>query len=242
MGIHIDPADINPKDRCGVKKIPLGLCSPRARIEWAKVMAQGAEDYGEYNWRIKKVRLSIYLDAIDRHCMAMQDGEMIDPKSQCSHAGHVMACGSIIIDAEACGALVDDRFIHNGAAIREMARMAGAQNYDEERAKARANRTPCPTFAEQSEPLMVIVGNGEGDLRAERDFVDKETAKKARQVFFADTARVRKHWRKAGGGRLSDSECIGIIDYEAGRRRRAPKNTGMKSNARKGKSSVQRSK
>lgn len=202
MGIQIDESDLNPKDRCGTKKVSLYLCSPRARIEWAKVMAQGAEDYGEYNWRMKKVRLSIYLDAIDRHNLAMMDGEMIDPKSGCMHAGHVMACGSIIIDAYGCEAIVDDRFIHDGAAVKEMARLAGAHDYEAERLRARQHRSPCPTYAQK---LI--------DDEKDRAGVEFRTSIPASVL-----KNVDKRWRNANGKPLSQTDRMAILDYESGGR------------------------
>jgi hypothetical protein len=53
--------------------------------------------------------LSIYLDAIDRHNIALRAGQDIDPKSGLPHEDHINACAAIINEARAIGNLIDDR-------------------------------------------------------------------------------------------------------------------------------------
>src|SRR5258708_2704701 len=63
----------NPKDLLGVKKVRLGLLPAATRIYGALAMENGAFKYGPFNWRDKKIRLTIYLDAIERHLLAYRD-------------------------------------------------------------------------------------------------------------------------------------------------------------------------
>ena len=101
--------DTNPKDLIGIKKTPLRLVPPALIIEVAAAMKNGADKYGPYNWREKGVRLSVYLDAIERHLLAFRDGEDRASDSGVKHLAHAAACFAIIFDATALGMLVDDR-------------------------------------------------------------------------------------------------------------------------------------
>jgi hypothetical protein len=108
--------EANPKDLLGVKKAPLGLVPRALRISAAPAMLLGARKYGPYNWREKAVRLSVYLEAIDRHLDAYNDRQDLDDESGASHLSHVAACLAIIADADAIGKLIDDRPVAGGAA------------------------------------------------------------------------------------------------------------------------------
>ena len=67
------------------------------------------ERYGAYNWRRTKVCASTYVNAIMRHLNAWRDGEDLDPESGISHLAHI-ACGcNILLDADYCNTLQDDR-------------------------------------------------------------------------------------------------------------------------------------
>lgn len=135
----------NPKDRQGIKKVPLRLTSSVARIYWAMVMAHGADKYGEFNWRNKDVKFSIYCEAIDRHNISMAAGEDIDPESGLPHAAHIIACASIILDADACGCLIDDRFEKDHAAAL-LTKLTAKTDYYE--AIKTITRTPARTLGE----------------------------------------------------------------------------------------------
>jgi hypothetical protein len=110
-------AQENPKDALGIKKTPLRLVPPALVIWTAGVMATGRSKYGELydvsgydgaNWRDKKVRLSVYLEAIERHTLAVEDGEWLDPEDGMPHVAPISACVAIILDAKACGSLIED--------------------------------------------------------------------------------------------------------------------------------------
>jgi len=99
----------NPKDSLGLKKPPLRLVPAALHIFVAKVMGLGALKYGPYNWRTKKVRLTVYLEAAQRHILAKLDGQDVDPESGQPHEAHAAACMGIVLDAMATGNLIDDR-------------------------------------------------------------------------------------------------------------------------------------
>lgn len=100
----------NPKDILGIKKVQLGLLPGAGKIYGALAMEEGARKYGPYNWRDKKVKMTIYLDAIERHLLALRDGQNCDPETpRVPHLGNIIACASILSDAVEGGFLIDDR-------------------------------------------------------------------------------------------------------------------------------------
>jgi hypothetical protein len=72
-------------------------------------MADGARKYGPFNWRETSVRLSVYLEAAQRHLEAYRDGQDRAEDSGYLHLSHAAACLAIIADADALGMLIDDR-------------------------------------------------------------------------------------------------------------------------------------
>jgi hypothetical protein len=112
----VDPTKTNPKDLIGRKKCPLSLVPPVSLIYQAEAMRCGAEKYGAYNWRTKKVKATIYVDAALRHIMAYLDGENIALDSARPHIGHALACLGILADATEGGFLEDDRPVKGAAA------------------------------------------------------------------------------------------------------------------------------
>ena len=101
--------DTNPKDAIGSSKLPMHLIPGTAKAALAIAFLEGALKYGKYNWRVAGVRASIYADALERHLEKWKNGEDIDCKTGVPHLASVMACAAIIIDAEHCGKLTDDR-------------------------------------------------------------------------------------------------------------------------------------
>lgn len=99
----------NPKDGPGAKKVPMSLIPPSAKIHMAMAFKDGAKKYGPYNWRDHKVVMSIYLDACQRHLDSFFDGETHAKDSGLHHLGHAMACLAIVLDAQECGNIIDDR-------------------------------------------------------------------------------------------------------------------------------------
>lgn len=101
----------NPKQAFGDKKLPVHLVPPALMLEAALNMGDGAEKYGPYNWRHKKVEAMTYVAAIQRHLAAFLDGEDVDPESKrgATHLGAIAACVGILTDARNMGNLIDNR-------------------------------------------------------------------------------------------------------------------------------------
>lgn len=79
-------------------------------------MALGAAKYNPFNWNDQPVDATTYYSAAMRHLLSWFSGEEKDPESGASHLAHVRACMGIIMDAQACGTLIDDRPICASAA------------------------------------------------------------------------------------------------------------------------------
>lgn len=103
--------ETNPKDIAAAVagRVPMGLFPDTARIAGAMSMWEGACKYGGYNYRIAGVLYSVYLNALDRHIAALRNGEDIDAKSGLPHLWKALACLAVLIDAQECQMLTDDR-------------------------------------------------------------------------------------------------------------------------------------
>lgn len=106
----------NPKDKIGATKPPISLIPPVALIHISMAMKNGADKYGAYNWREKKVQMMIYLDALLRHTLALIDGEDLAQDSMLEHLAHIGANAAILLDAKESGNLIDNRPIKGKAA------------------------------------------------------------------------------------------------------------------------------
>lgn len=104
-----DTKPSNPKDAFGSAKAPLGLIPDTGDIDVAMAFLEGALKYGRFNWRVAGVRASIYNDAIRRHLKKWWNGQNRDPATRVKHLGNLRACVDILLDAELCGMLDDDR-------------------------------------------------------------------------------------------------------------------------------------
>jgi hypothetical protein len=60
--------------------------------------------------------MTVYLDAMERHLLALRDGEDVAEDSKVPHLGHIIACGAILADALEGGFLIDDRPLKGPAA------------------------------------------------------------------------------------------------------------------------------
>jgi hypothetical protein len=101
--------DDNPKTAFGVRKPSFTCVPPVALLHLAHAMMNGANKYGRMNWREHTVTSSIYYDAMMRHLLSWADGETYDRESGAHHLAHVMACCSILLDAESLSQINDDR-------------------------------------------------------------------------------------------------------------------------------------
>lgn len=103
------PKDTNPKTLYGQAKPSLGLLPGAAQVAIAEVLALGKAKYGDANWRVDPVSYSTYHNALLRHLIKAWEGEEMDPESGQPHLAHVAANAMILLDAKACGTLIDDR-------------------------------------------------------------------------------------------------------------------------------------
>lgn len=106
---HTLPDKANPKDLIGIKKVQLGLFPAAGSIYGALGFEDGAVKYGPYNWRANKVKMTVYLDAIERHLLALRDGEDCAADSKKPHLAHIIASAALLADATEGGFLIDDR-------------------------------------------------------------------------------------------------------------------------------------
>jgi hypothetical protein len=106
--------DTNPKTVFGEMKPKISDVPVIGIREMGKVFANGARKYGRFNWRDHEVSATVYYDAAWRHLSAFYEGEDIDPESGLPHLAHVMACATIIMDAQAHGKLNDNRWTSDG--------------------------------------------------------------------------------------------------------------------------------
>ena len=100
---------VNPKDKLGIKKVPLRLVASAGIIHEAMAMKNGAKKYGPHNWREHPVLASIYVDACMRHILGWYDGEEVAGDSGVHHLGHARACLGILLDAMENDKMIDDR-------------------------------------------------------------------------------------------------------------------------------------
>jgi hypothetical protein len=92
-------------------KVRLELVPGAALRETAKALDHGNKKPGRgpYNWRKRGVKASDQIGGALRHIEEFKEGYDIDPVSAAHVLGHAMARLSIVLDAIACGSLVDDR-------------------------------------------------------------------------------------------------------------------------------------
>ena len=100
---------MNPKDIAAMDRVPLHLLPKAGMIQAAMACADGARKYGPLNWRDTPISLTGYISAMGRHLAALEDGEDEASDSGLHHLAHVIATASIILDADLCGTLIDDR-------------------------------------------------------------------------------------------------------------------------------------
>jgi len=99
----------NPKDALGTGRLPMSLVPSSGIAAVTLAFLEGACKYGRFNWRASPVRASIYADAMHRHLAKWFNGEDCDEKTNVPHLASIIASAMILIDAELCGTLNDDR-------------------------------------------------------------------------------------------------------------------------------------
>lgn len=99
----------NPKQLFGDKKPDLRLLPLSGQLaQWA-AHRDGANKYGEFNWRENPVEANTYINAAKRHLELFAAGEGEARDTGVNNLGAVMACCAILIDAELHGTLIDNR-------------------------------------------------------------------------------------------------------------------------------------
>lgn len=79
------------------EKPKMGLLPSKALVEEAKVLTFGARKYEAHNWR-KGLEFSRLYDAAQRHLVAWNDGEDLDPESGLSHIAHARCCLGFLLE------------------------------------------------------------------------------------------------------------------------------------------------
>lgn len=100
--------NVNPKDIASQGKLPAAIIPPIARVLCAAVLRKGAELYGPANWRQDPVKRSVYDNAMERHALKYQGGELLDERTGLPHLAHIATNCMILLDAEAAGTLIED--------------------------------------------------------------------------------------------------------------------------------------
>lgn len=84
------------------------LLPPIALLEVSKVLAFGARKYKEHGWRTVDKR-SRYAAAVQRHLLAYQSGEDLDPESGLPHLAHLACSALFLLESQVLGLGEDDR-------------------------------------------------------------------------------------------------------------------------------------
>lgn len=80
-----------------------GLIPPHMLEEVARVLTFGAEKYAKDNWKYVEDGRERYLDALLRHALAYNKGEVEDPESGMHHLAHAICCALFIGEADLQG-------------------------------------------------------------------------------------------------------------------------------------------
>lgn len=104
----------NPKTGAGRLKPEPHLMSPIAKLWINAAMENGAHKYGPYNFRDTPIPTNTYISAMQRHLDEYATGVDVADDSNIPHLAHIAASAIILLDAEAYGSLIDDRFKIDG--------------------------------------------------------------------------------------------------------------------------------
>lgn len=91
-------------------KPPMALIPPAGEVHEALAMANGQVKYGTHNYLQGGLTALQLLSAAKRHINAFIQGEEIAADSGVHHLGHARACLGMLLQLQALGTLVDDRF------------------------------------------------------------------------------------------------------------------------------------
>ena len=132
------PKPANPKQVYGDKKPPLQLIHSIALLHESAAMHAGKLKYDENNYIDADVEIMTYCGAIRRHLDQYMAGERVDAKEKVHHLGAIRACAGILLTAEACGTLIDNRpvvgstgYMRNATGLRSSYGAAFQATFDE---------------------------------------------------------------------------------------------------------------
>lgn len=91
------------------EKIPVDLVPSEAIFRIGEVLAFGAKKYDRHNWR-KGISYSRLIAAAQRHILAFNAGENLDPESNLSHVAHAACCLLFLLEFDAKRPDLDDRY------------------------------------------------------------------------------------------------------------------------------------
>ena len=101
--------DTNPKDVMASSKAVLSVV-PTSLVAYAAMsFYEGMSKYGAFNWRHAGIKMSVYLNALERHLTRFKNGEDFDPETHVPHLASIIACAGIIVDASLHNKCTDDR-------------------------------------------------------------------------------------------------------------------------------------
>lgn len=85
------------------------LLPTEALEQISRVLAFGAQKYGDYNWR-SGLNWSRLIGAAYRHLSAFNDGQDLDPETGISHLAHAGCCIMFLLEYQRSHKDKDDRF------------------------------------------------------------------------------------------------------------------------------------
>lgn len=91
-------------------KPPLALIPPHAELLEAEAFADGRGKYGLHNYLEGGLTAVQLVSSVKRHINAWLRGEELAPDSKVHHLGHARAGLGMLIELQAQGTLVDDRY------------------------------------------------------------------------------------------------------------------------------------
>ena len=106
---HEEPIDNNVKTLAALAKPRTSAVPPKAILALGEAMQDGANKYGQYNWRTTSVSATVFYDAMMRHLLAWYDGEDLAADSGKPHLAHLMANCAILLDAKEHNVFNDNR-------------------------------------------------------------------------------------------------------------------------------------
>ena len=104
-----DEVGINPKDRLGAAKVPLRHVNVTSQVLQALCMDDGSVKYGPYNYAVEPIQAIGYLEACQRHVLAILDGQDFDSLTGKPHIGYALSTLGIYGYAWLNGSLIDNR-------------------------------------------------------------------------------------------------------------------------------------